>query len=315
MNIMQNKYIALICAFLVLFAACKKDNERVPLPEGSVSFQLAAGKDTVEMPLSILKDSVIVIGIKAALSGTPSPSDHWVSFSVDTTRLADYRSRFGNALLLPSSAYLFYKSTTRIPAGATESDSAQLNIGQQTKLNEYSTYVLPLKIHSVDGNTEGIATDRVVYLVFKTGKPLFINKTGWTIAGNSSQQGTFAPANLLDNNTTTTYWASNITQQMPQWVAINFNRDITFTAVNYSLPTALNYPNLGGYPTSIRIETSMNGTTWEEKGVFTGNVVGNLQTLNTGQVTARYLRFTALACVKYASAYEAVFISDVSLVP
>ena len=59
----------------------------------------------------------------------------------------------------------------------------------------------------------------------------------------------------------------------------------------------------------------MNGTTWEEKGVFAGSVAGNLQTLNTGQVTARYLRFTALACVKYASAYEAVFISDVSLVP
>ncbi|MGV3766871.1 MAG: discoidin domain-containing protein [Chitinophagaceae bacterium] len=312
---MRNTYITVICALLVLFAACKKDAERTPLPEGSVSLQLAADKDTIEMPLSILKDSVIVLGLKATLTGTTSPSDHWVSFSVDTTKITDYRSRFGNALLLPSTAYLFYKSTSLIPAGASVSDSAQLNIGQQTKLTEYSTYVLPVKIHSVDGNTEGTATDRVVYFVFKTGKPLFINKTGWTIAGNSSQQGTFAPTNLLDANTTTTYWASNITQQLPQWVAINFNRNILFTAVNYSLPSALNYPNLGGFPTSVKIETSMNGTDWEDKGTFARNMATSLQTLNTGEVTARYLRFTALAGVKYASAYDAVFISDISLLP
>ena len=56
---MRNTYITVICALLVLFAACKKDAERTPLPEGSVSLQLAADKDTIEMPLSILKDSVM----------------------------------------------------------------------------------------------------------------------------------------------------------------------------------------------------------------------------------------------------------------
>lgn len=313
---MRTFNIAIFCSLLLLLAACSKDNNgRSPLPDGSISFQQVAGKDTIEMPLSILADSAIVLGINAALSGAASPSEHWVSFAVDTTKMADYRARFGNALLLPVSSYLFYKPTVLIPSGTAVSDAAELNIGAQTKLTEYSTYVLPIVIQSVDGRVEGAATSRVLYFVFKTGKPLFINKTGWTIKDFSSQYSSLAPTTLLDNNTTTTYWASDIAQEMPQWVIINFNRDITFTALNYYLPTALRYPTLGGYPTSIQIETSMDGTTWEDKGTFAGNIINNMQTLDLGETTARYLRFTSLAVVKYSAAYDAVFISDISLVP
>lgn len=312
---MRNIYIAIICPFILLLASCSKDDAPAALPDGSISFQQAAGKDTIEMPLSILQDSLMVIGFKAALTGNTSGSDHWVTFAVDTTKIATFRARFGSATLLPSAAYLFFKSNTRITAGASLSDAAQLNIGQQTKLMEYTTYVLPVIIQSVDGNVEGAATNRVLYFVFKTGKPLFVNKTGWTIEGFSSQNGTNGPANLLDNNDLTTYWASNIAQQMPQWVTINFNREVTFTALNYYLPTLLKYPTLGGYSTSIQIETSMDGTAWQSKGIFAGSIVNNMQTINTGLTTARYMRFTSLASVKYSSAYEAVFISGISLIP
>ena len=170
-------------------------------------------------------------------------------------------------------------------------------------------------IQSVDGNPDGATGKRVVYFVFKTGKPLFVNKTGWTIAGFSSVNGTSVAANLIDNNEATTYWGSNISQQMPQWVSINFNREVTFVSLNYYLPTVLKYPTLGGYPTSIRIETSMDGTNWVDKGTFAGNINNNMQTLDVGLTTARYLRFTALAAVKYSSAYDAVFISGISLIP
>jgi hypothetical protein len=308
--------IVIICSVFVFLTACSKDETSAPLPNDSISFVQAAGKDTIEMPLSILKDSAIVMGIKAALAGTVSSGDHWVTFAVDTNKITDYRARYGAAaLLLPVTSYLFYKPDARIQAGASVSDSAQLNIGQQTKLLEYSTYVLPVVIKSVDGKVEGVATSRVIYFVFKTGKPLFVSKVGWTIAGFSSQNGTLAPATIIDDNNLSTYWASNITQTMPQWVSINFNKDVSFLAVNYYLPTALNYPALGGYPTSIQIETSMNGTTWVNKGVFAGNIVSNMQTLNIGLTTARYLRFTSLAVVKYNAIYDAVFISGISLIP
>jgi hypothetical protein len=312
---MRNFNIALFFSFLSLLTACSKNDAPAALAEGTVSFEQVAGRDTIEMPLSILKDSAIVLGIKAALSGTVSPGEHWVTFGVDTNKITDYRARYGGTvLLLPTSSYLFYKPTTRIAAGQSVSDSAYLNIGQQTKLTEYSTYVLPVVIRSVDGKAEGVATNRVIYFVFKTGKPLFVSKLGWTITA-TSQNGTLAPATILDDNNLTTYWASNITQAMPQSVTINFNRDVSFIAVNYYLPTALNYPALGGYPTSVQIETSMNGTTWVNKGIFAGSIAGNTQMLAIGLTTARYLRFTSLAVVKYSNLYDAVFISGISLTP
>lgn len=312
---MYKAYIVIFCSLTVMLTACRKQSGPAVLPDGSISIQYAAGQDTIQMPLSILSDTALVMKLTAALSGNTSSTDHWVNFAVDTTKITAFSAKYGTALLLPRSSYFFYKPTTRLAAGASVSDPSQLNIVQETKLTEYSTYVLPVVIQSVDGKTEGAATSRVIYLVFKTGRPLFIKKAGWTIAGFSSAYSTLVAANVLDADNIGTYWASNLTGQMPQWIALNFNRDITFSALAYYIPPALSYPKYGGYPTSIQIETSMDGVNWVSKGVFAGNIVNNTQTINTGITTARYLRFTALSSVKYAGVYEAVFISGISLFP
>lgn len=309
----QLLYTLSIC---ITLAACSKKNDvPVALPDGSVSFQLNSDSDTLQIPVSILKDSTMVFGIKATLSATASTGAHWVNFATDTTAIRDYQEKYGSALLLPSSCYFFYKTMTKIAAGASQSDSAELNINQQTQLKPYMTYVLPIIIQSVDGNTEGAGTDKVCYYVFKTGPSGSISKAGWSITSYSSASGTNLPAKLIDDNELTTYWTTNITQSMPQWVIINFGSELTFSAVNYYLPTALKYPSLGGYPTSIEIETSMNGTTWEVKGIFAGNIANNMQTLNTGITTARYLRFTILSSVIYSSTYNIVSISGIKLLP
>lgn len=316
MKKMRKLNIAIVCSLMVLLTACSKENMKVALPNGSVSFVLAAGKDTLEVPVSILKDTTLVLNIKAALSGAPSSGEHWVTFSVDTTKIIDYRAKYGDAMLLPTGSYLFHKPTTRIASGTSISEGAELNIGAQTKLDEYSTYVLPVVIKAVDGKEEGTATSQVLYYVIKTGKPLFVNKKGWTIEAFSSQNSAAnGPDKLLDNNKTTTYWITSISQPMPQWVTINFNREVNFTSLVYYIPTLLSYPTNGGYPTSIQIEISIDGKNWVNKGVFTGKIVNNMQTLDVGLTTARYLRFTCLASVKYVSTYELIFLSDISLVP
>lgn len=312
---MRNSYIVILCSLMLLLAACSKEKGAIALPNSSVTFDVPANRDTVQMPLSILKDSLIVVNLKAALTGSKSSADHWVNFAIDTSRIDSYRAKYGDAMLLPPASYYYYKPQIRLPAGASVSEPSQLNVTSETGLLEYTTYVLPIVIQSVDGKVEGAAAPKVLYYVFKTGKPLVITKAGWSIADVSSVLGSFTAAKLIDTNKTTTYWASSITQPMPQWVTINFNRNVTFTTLSYSMPTALNYPTLGGYPTSIKIETSTDGTTWVNKGVFSGNIVNNTQTLSIGQTTARYLRFTSLASVKYAATYTAVFISDISLAP
>ncbi|WP_158800445.1 discoidin domain-containing protein [Pedobacter sp. L105] len=311
---MNKAYIVIFCSLIVLLTACKKDKGPATLPNNSISFQYASGVDTLQRSISILSDTTLVIRFNAALSGNMSSSDHWIKFGVDTTKMAAFRARYGAAVLLPASSYFFYKPTTHLPEGASVSDVAQLNIVQETKLIEYTTYVLPVVIQSVDGILEGPATSRVVYYVFKTGKPLYISKLGW-IATNSSAYLTYTATNLIDDNNLTTYWTSSITQKMPQWAVINFNRQITFSAVNYYVPSALKYPTLGGYPTSVQIETSMDGVTWMNNGVYAGNISNNMQTINTGLITARYLRFTSLASVTYGGLYNCIFISGISLLP
>ncbi|WP_298737981.1 discoidin domain-containing protein [uncultured Chitinophaga sp.] len=312
---MYKSYIVLLSFLVLLLAACSKDDGPAPLADGSITFAIAADKDTVQMPLSILADTVITIDVKAALSGNASATDHWISFAVDTSKLDAYRGQYGDAVLLPAESYFFYKPMARLAAGASQSEPGQVNIVLQTKLTEYTTYVLPVVIQSVDGKVEGPFTSRVLYYVLKTGKPLVISKTGWTIAGVSSVFSAFAAANVIDNNKTATYWASDITQSMPQWIAINLNRTVNFTALSYAVPPTLNYPTLGGYPTSIRIETSMDGTNWVDNGTYAGDISDNMQTINTGAISARYVRFTSLAAVKYASLYFTIFISDISLIP
>lgn len=306
-------YTISIC---IAFTACTKE-EKIPatLPDGSVSFQLNTNADTLEVPVSILKDSTIVLGIQATLSAKAADAVHLVKFAIDTTAISSYQEAYGKALLLPSNCYFFYKTTTQIAAGATQSDSAELNINQQTQLKPYTTYVLPVIIQSVDGNTEGAGTDKVCYYVFKTGPAGAISKQGWSITAYSSASGSNLPTKLIDDNELTTYWTTNITQTMPQWVIINFGSDLTFSAVNYYLPTVLKYPTLGGYPTSVKIETSMDGTTWDVKGTYEGNIANNMQTLHTGITTARYLRFTVLSSVIYSSTYNIVSISGIKLLP
>jgi hypothetical protein len=300
---------------LLAMTACKKNDTASSLADGSVAIVTPGNSDTLAMPLSILQDSTFVIELSAGLAGNPSAANHWVTLGVDTTKLIEYNAKYGGATLLPSSCYLLYKTVVELPAGSQFSDSAQINIIDESTLDAYTTYVLPVVVQAVDGMANGVASTQVVYLVFHTGKPAFISKSGWTIAAYSSTFGPYKAANVIDNDEVGTYWASSTTGQMPQYVAINFNTTITFSAVTYYFPPALAYPKNGAYPTSILIETSSDGVNWTSNGTFAGNLVNNMQTLNTGVTTANYLRFTALACVPFIGTLQCVFISGIKLVP
>jgi hypothetical protein len=311
---MNNKIIQLLfCLLIVLATACTKNE--TPLPDNSISIQGFSTKDTLVTPLPVKRDSLFVMGLTTKLSGVTSSVDHWVSFSVDSTKIDAYRAKYGDAILLPSQSYFFYKSTCKIAANTTLSDSVQINIIKEINLKGYSTYVLPITIQSVDGKTENSIGNQTLYLVFKTGRPAFILRDGWTIQSVSSYYSTFLSTKAIDADDANTYWTTALTSPMPQWIVINFNSSQTFSAVNYFVPPLLKYPTLGGYPTSIQIETSMDGTTWVNKGIFASNIVNNTQTLNVGLTTAKYLRFTSLASVKYSNTYTAIFISGIGLIP
>lgn len=307
---------------VVLLTACKKDEaRREALPEGLLTFDLPTSQDVVERTLNIREVSLLTMEMKAALPGAASSDVHYATFAPDTTKIANYKLKYGsNAILLPAQTYLYYKSTVAIPAGSNLSEAAVLNLSFQTLLRPRSTYVLPLAITSVDGQLQDPVTRRVVYYVFKTGEALYVDHTGYTpIATASSTSGTNTAARAVDVNNATTYWASATTAALPQWLNIDYGREFTFAGLDLYFPTSVNYTTMGGDPTSAKVEVSSNGTTWTDKGTYTVNVrnTDRKQTIILPSPTsARYLRFTVLSGAPYvagAVSYSLTFVGGILL--
>jgi hypothetical protein len=314
--------IIAVCSLIVLLMACKKEKESLEvLPEGSVNFNLPASTDVVATPIEIKNVRVVSVEIKASLQGNSSSDMHHVTFAVDTTKIAAYRSKYGNsALLLPLANYLYYKPIATIAAGTSVSEAAILNINVQPTFKARSTYVLPIVISSVDGQPQDPATRRVVYYVFNTGEPLYVDHTGYSVTATSSSfNGANVGNNAVDANTSGTYWLSNISQSLPQWVNADFGRPVIFSGLDYFFPTAVNYTTLGGYTTSVRVETSLNNTTWVDNGTYTVDIKNSerKQTITfPSLITGRFLRFTVLTAAPYVSggvSYSVCFVSGILL--
>lgn len=313
--------ILAICTILMLYLSCKKEKvTRDLLPDGSVGFELPATSDVVSRPLDIKNTAVVSVEIKATLEGSSSSGIHYITFAPDTTKINDYRAKYGSgALLLPTASYLFYKPTVAIPAGTNVSEAAVLNLGFQTTLKKFSTYVLPVTITSIDGQNQDPKTRKVVYYVFNTGDALYVDHTGFTLTATaSSTGGANSAGRAVDANTTGTYWLSATTASLPQFVTADFAREITFSGLDYFIPTVLT-PTTGGYTTSAKVETSSNGTIWTDKGIYAVDVTNatRKQTINLPTLTtARYLRFTILTAtpfVQSGTSYSVGFVGGIVL--
>lgn len=306
-----------IGTMVLLLVSCKKDeSKRSELPEGVVTFDLPASIDIVEQSVSVKEVTLLSVEMKAALEGVASSDVHYITFAPDTTKITEYREKYeSNALLLPTLNYLYYKPTVAIPAGSNVSEAAVLNVSFQTKLKALSTYVLPLTILSVGGKLQDPGLRRVVYYVFKTGDPVYVDHTGYTLTATaSSTTGANAASRVVDGNTATTFWASATTESLPQWVNIDFGREFSFSGLDCFYPTNVNFAATGGNATSVKVETSSDNSTWVDKGIFTVyfNNDARKHTINFPEITtARYLRFTALTAAPYASTYSLVLLSEI----
>lgn len=314
----MNKKFRILYTLLIalLFTACSKDNSQVSkLPTGSVTIHGITGADTLSAMVPLAKDSPIVFSWQAVL-GSPASGSHHITFRPDSNLLSAFTSKYGPAVLLPADNYFFNQATVSIAAGTTLSDSAQLNIVQQASkdLSPYTTYVLPVTIKSIDGSSQNIAPDQVLFLVARTGKATRISKKGWQIISASSEldQQTYAAVNVLDNDLTTT-WATSLSSSPPHILSIDFGSDLLFSGINFSTPAPFN--TTGGYPTKVQIAVSTDGQNWIDKGIFEGFTGSGPQTIDLGTLTARYLNYTVLEVVPYFDMYNIAVLGDLSLIP
>lgn len=305
---MQRGIQIFLCWVFIALTSCNKDTDKTILPENSISIQRLMESDTIRLELPIVKDSTVVIGLKALID-KPSADDHHITFGVDATKLADYQNKYGAAILLPSNAYFFYRPSCRISAGSSSSDSSEINIVEGTKLKSLTTYVLPVVIRAVDGNVEYAAKDQTLFLVIKTGKAAVISKLGWSIESYSSQDMWNPVVNLLDDDDVNSTWATDI--GMPQYVTINLDGVVDFSAVTFRSP----YPDQGGYPKQVKLETSVDGQSWDDKGIFEGQNIAPTQTLATGNTSAAYIRFTILSVEPFFGSYDMAIIGGIGLIP
>jgi len=313
---MKRYYVVILILAAGIFASCSKDNNGSFLTPGSVFILQNNGADTLVQEVSILKDTIVVIGLHAALDGRSATQNHTVTFRIDSTRMNSFKNNYGDALLLPRESYYFYRPQVQIASGASVSDSVQINLVKQTNLKSETTYVLPLVINNVDGDREAMVMDQVFYLVVKTGKIPPTSKSNWTIAGYSSQLGANVATNVLDNDDQNTVWASS-PGPMPQYLIINFGARISFSGVTYRTPT-MYYTNasLGGYPTRVKIEVSDDATTWTDKGTYDGILGPETWTQSIGPTSAQYMKFSVLAAAPYANgAAELTLVGGIGLIP
>src|SRR5690606_16483164 len=122
----------------------------------------------------------------------------------------------------------------------------------------------------------------------------------------SSTFGTNTAIKAVDATTGTTFWASSNTVPLPQWVNIDFTRNVTFSGLDYFFPTTLTTAN-GGLTTSAKVETSLDNLTWVYNGTYVINV-NNTARMHTiycaSLITARYLRFTILTANPYVASQK-----------
>jgi hypothetical protein len=316
LQIYHIRTFAFLCIIAIATISCKKNQVEPQLAPSAVYIKEAFSTDTAKtVKLSTDKDSLITIKLTAAVAQAASSGGHAIVFAVDTNQMSAYRAKYGNALVLPASSYFIPFASGSIAAGATESSAAEINILGESSLRQSTTYVLPVVIKSVDGQSpEKTGQGQVIYLLFKTGATDFgnpISKTSWSIVSfSSTYSAALYPAAYAIDNKPTTQWVSNLTGTMPQYVTIDMGQSYNLKVITFQEWASY---AAGANPTQIMIELSTDGSNWTNAGTYNdaspGTVIKNLK---LSKVTpARYIRFTVLKASVYASVYTPVAIAEI----
>lgn len=309
MNIKEKSSLYLSIIFLVTLASCsEKDNFGMvsALSEKSVSIYTPNQTDTLGFSVSVAKDSIKILHFSAVVSEKISSGKHNVKFRVDSTKMTLFNSKYGKASLLPAANYFIFNNVAKLSSDSLKSTDARINVITTSYLAPLTTYVLPVVIESIDGNTEAVnPSANTLFLIVHTGKSPFIDKTPWKITEFSSEYAAdYSPAAAIDKDMST-YWFSDDIEGMPQYFTVDMGSIYQLTSIIYS-----NYNiNYGGYPTQMNIQTSVDGITWNDQGNFTGDAVAS-QSLDFEATPSRYFKFTVLEIVPFFD-FNSVALTDI----
>lgn len=227
-----------------------------------------------------------------------------VSLAIDNSLVDSFNALHGTEYISIDPNFITIEnSTLHIEEGELES-SEQIGISlakDKTTSLALGDYLIPVKINQVSNGFEVSEEWSTMYVRIKVSEDPWgidlADRTGWSVKEVSSEEtvGEDGRAVLaLDGNNNTfwhTEWYYN-SPEPPYNIVIDMGKEMKMFGFQY-----ISRNNWNGWPKEMKIETSLNGTTWEDAGLYSDLPSGaqkeyrsffpNLEIRN-----ARYFRMT-----------------------
>ena len=318
---MKTKLFFSICLLsTLLYVGCQK--AKVDLPDQPLSdFEKIYMPQAVNNPVKrtlIISDTPQTVIYGANYGGQDYPSqDIQISFAINQALVDSFNlANNTNYKALPVNSFTFTNASAVIQKGSlsTEPLEIKINTGGQNAIDVLTDYLLPVSISEAKlpaGNINVNEDLRTTYYLVKAQPNLAdypeYDRSLWTIAGFSSEEPAEAQwgnggqaLHTLDDNTGT-FWHSqwaNGTPGPPHHIIVNMGETKTI----HGLWFIARQNDQGGKPKDVKVQVSMDGTSWADAGGFIleNNKTKQKQFLS-GFKAAKYFK------VIFTSSYDEVY--------
>ena len=264
------------CLFVLCMGAvtsCNDDGNPVAvyMPQATtvLNVQFQISDDPYEVPYT-----VSLVGAEfptASVEGTGN--DIEIKFNVDPTLVATYNEGAGtHYTLLPEDTYTL-DNTAVISKGTTSKEMTMTMINQST-LQPFQSYVLPLSIETVSGASKGQYQQTLYFLVTATADADDMesyDRTNWTIDSFSSEEANGEGPNnghaihCIDGDPDTfwhTQWMGS-EPAPPHWIIVDMHASKLIHGIRIDPRD-----HWQGQPAVIKVEVSEDKVTWKNSGTI-----------------------------------------------
>jgi hypothetical protein len=271
------KHIGIVFLLTAAITGCKKNNA------GSTTVYMPAANKTVSATFDVT-DTILytasLVGADYPTVSTSAGNDITISFKVNADLVSSFNQENGTSYsLLPAANYSFDASGV-ISKGKTATDPLKLVIKNGDQLQPFSSYLLPISIDQVSGGQAGSMQKTTYYVITRSPAledlPAF-DRTGWTIAGYSTQEpgegnGNGLATSAIDGDFDT-YWQSQWAGSEPgppHHITIDMGATRTMHGISIMDRSFEGdwATNGHGQPKAMTVAVSTDGVNWTDDGSF-----------------------------------------------
>lgn len=311
-----NKIFAILISAVLLLESC---SDKVTLPPQPLSdYEKIYMPQAVNNPVKkvlLVSDTAQPVVYGANYGGQDYPAqDIAVDFAINPVLVDSFNKKNNTSYkTLPAGSYSFTQTSAVIQKGklATQPLELKISTGGPNAINVLTDYLLPVTLTAVKSSIKVNEDLRTTYFVIRSQPNINdysdYNRTGWTIAGFSSEEPAEAQwgnggqaIHALDDNTGT-FWHSawaNSSPGPPHYIIVNMNETKTL----HGLWFIGRQNDQEGKPKDVQVQVSMDGITWTDAGAFTlENTKATQKQFLNGFKTAKYFK------VIFTSSYNASY--------